>query len=375
MNFPGVIAGDPEMLARIATAGSRRVDGHAPGLSGAPARRVPGGRAWSPTTSAPSSQRPRRSGARACGSSSARDRPARTCRDLIPTVLAHGTDHVALCSDDREPDTLLESGHLNDCVPAGRRGRGERNRRPGPGHAQPGRVPRLHRARRRSGRATRPTSSASTRWLGVPALARSTSAAGWWPATARSCPERCLTARPRTSCGVPCTSQPPPPAGAFGDAVVGGARARTIGIARRVADHLVPRHRPVRPAPSTWPAWLWSSDTGRRAASDWAGCRASASARGALASTVGHDAHNCMVVGARSPSRTGGHGGRSGPAGRDRRGPGRRRRRRARCWPSCPPHRRPHERPPGPRGGRRARAPGRGRPLARDDDRTPRSCT
>src|SRR5580692_5763271 len=34
MNFPGVIAGDPEMLARIATAGSRRVDGHAPGLSG-----------------------------------------------------------------------------------------------------------------------------------------------------------------------------------------------------------------------------------------------------------------------------------------------------------------------------------------------------
>jgi adenine deaminase len=37
-------------------------------------------------------------------------------RDLIPTVLAHGTDHVALCTDDREPDTLLDVGHLNDCV-------------------------------------------------------------------------------------------------------------------------------------------------------------------------------------------------------------------------------------------------------------------
>ena len=34
MNFPGVIAGDPEMLAKIATAGTRRVDGHAPGVSG-----------------------------------------------------------------------------------------------------------------------------------------------------------------------------------------------------------------------------------------------------------------------------------------------------------------------------------------------------
>jgi adenine deaminase len=32
MNFPGVIAGDPELRAKIATAGNRRVDGHAPGL-------------------------------------------------------------------------------------------------------------------------------------------------------------------------------------------------------------------------------------------------------------------------------------------------------------------------------------------------------
>ena len=34
MNFPGVVAGDPELLAKIAAAGNRRVDGHAPGLSG-----------------------------------------------------------------------------------------------------------------------------------------------------------------------------------------------------------------------------------------------------------------------------------------------------------------------------------------------------
>ena len=34
MNFPGVIAGDEEMLARVAVAGGLRVDGHSPGVSG-----------------------------------------------------------------------------------------------------------------------------------------------------------------------------------------------------------------------------------------------------------------------------------------------------------------------------------------------------
>ncbi|MGH9296451.1 MAG: adenine deaminase C-terminal domain-containing protein, partial [Acidimicrobiales bacterium] len=36
--------------------------------------------------------------------------------DLVPTVIEHGTDRVAFCTDDREPDTLLTVGHVNDCV-------------------------------------------------------------------------------------------------------------------------------------------------------------------------------------------------------------------------------------------------------------------
>jgi adenine deaminase len=36
--------------------------------------------------------------------------------DLIPTVLQHGTERVALCTDDREPDTILTEGHVNDCI-------------------------------------------------------------------------------------------------------------------------------------------------------------------------------------------------------------------------------------------------------------------
>ncbi len=115
MNFPGVIAGDPEMLARIATAGRRRVDGHAPGLSGPllDAYLAAGVESDHECTELAEAEEKRRKGMWIFirqGSAS------QNLRDLIPTVLSHGTDHVALCSDDREPDTLLEEGHLNDCV-------------------------------------------------------------------------------------------------------------------------------------------------------------------------------------------------------------------------------------------------------------------
>src|SRR6202012_5178056 len=41
---------------------------------------------------------------------------SRNIRALAPTVIEHGTDHAALCTDDREPSTLLAGGHVNDCV-------------------------------------------------------------------------------------------------------------------------------------------------------------------------------------------------------------------------------------------------------------------
>jgi adenine deaminase len=41
---------------------------------------------------------------------------SRNLTDLIPMVLQHGTERIALCSDDREPDTILTDGHVNDCV-------------------------------------------------------------------------------------------------------------------------------------------------------------------------------------------------------------------------------------------------------------------
>jgi adenine deaminase len=115
MNFPGVIAGDEEMLARIAAAGGRRVDGHSPGVSG---RRLDayiaaGVESDHEATRLEEAEEKRRKGMWVFlrqGSAS------QNLVDLAPTILAHGTDGAAFCTDDREPDTLLSLGHVNDCV-------------------------------------------------------------------------------------------------------------------------------------------------------------------------------------------------------------------------------------------------------------------
>jgi adenine deaminase len=115
MNFPGVVAGDAELLAKIAAAGNLRVDGHAPGLTGPAldAYLAAGIESDHECTTLREAEEKRRKGMWIFvrqGSAS------KNLADLIPTVLSHGTERVALCSDDREPDTILADGHVNDCV-------------------------------------------------------------------------------------------------------------------------------------------------------------------------------------------------------------------------------------------------------------------
>ncbi|MGA2209488.1 MAG: adenine deaminase [Acidimicrobiales bacterium] len=115
MNFPGVVNGDPEVLAKIATAGSRRVDGHAPGLRGRrlDAYLAAGVESDHECTELAEAEEKRRKGMWIFireGSAS------KNLRALIPTVVNHGTERIALCTDDREPDTLLQAGHMNDCI-------------------------------------------------------------------------------------------------------------------------------------------------------------------------------------------------------------------------------------------------------------------
>ncbi len=115
MDFPGVVRGDPEVLAKIAAAGDRRVDGHAPGLSGRQldAYLAAGIESDHECTALAEAEEKRRKGMWIFirqGSAS------QNLAALIGTVLEHGTSRVALCTDDREPDTLLGAGHMNDCV-------------------------------------------------------------------------------------------------------------------------------------------------------------------------------------------------------------------------------------------------------------------
>ncbi|HET6964565.1 MAG TPA: adenine deaminase [Acidimicrobiales bacterium] len=115
MDFPGVINGDPEVLAKIAAAGPRRIDGHAPGVLGRrlDAYLAAGIESDHECTDLEEAEEKRRKGMWLFvreGSAS------RNLAALIPTVLRHGTDRVALCTDDREPHTLLDEGHMNDCV-------------------------------------------------------------------------------------------------------------------------------------------------------------------------------------------------------------------------------------------------------------------
>ncbi len=115
MNFPGVINGDPEVLAKIAAAGNRRVDGHAPGIIGRQldAYLAAGVESDHECTELDEAEEKRRKGMWIFireGSAS------RNLGALIPTVIRHGTERVALCTDDREPHTLLDEGHVNDCV-------------------------------------------------------------------------------------------------------------------------------------------------------------------------------------------------------------------------------------------------------------------
>ena len=115
MNFPGVIGGDPEMLARIAAAGHRRVDGHSPGVAGTAldAYLAAGVESDHECTTLEEALERRRKGMWVFirqGSAS------QNLEALIPDVVEHGTELAAFCTDDREPDTLLRIGHIDDCA-------------------------------------------------------------------------------------------------------------------------------------------------------------------------------------------------------------------------------------------------------------------
>lgn len=115
MDYPSVVSGDRETLAKIEAAGALHVDGHAPGLTGRDlnAYLAAGVRSDHEVTTLHEAMEKRRLGMWILireGSA------ARNLEALTPMVLEHGPGNCCLSTDDREPNHLLHEGHVNDVM-------------------------------------------------------------------------------------------------------------------------------------------------------------------------------------------------------------------------------------------------------------------
>ena len=115
MNFPGVINGDPMFREIIDAAGWRRVDGHAPGLRGnqLDAYLAAGVESDHECFALDEALEKRQKGMWIFL------RHGSICQELVtllPTVLNQGSMCCAFSTDDREPDMLRDLGHINHCA-------------------------------------------------------------------------------------------------------------------------------------------------------------------------------------------------------------------------------------------------------------------
>lgn len=113
MNAPGVVHGDAHALATLALVdGAERVDGHAPGVSGRTldAYLAAGISTDHEATHVAEATEKLRKGAWVLLREASN---ARNLRDLLPLVRRFGPTRMAFCTDDREPGTLLDEGHID----------------------------------------------------------------------------------------------------------------------------------------------------------------------------------------------------------------------------------------------------------------------
>ena len=115
MNFPGVIFRDPDVLKKIDMAKGKRIDGHAPLLSGKGlyAYLTAGIRSDHECTTLKEAKEKLRNGMWIMireGST------ARNLKDLLPLVNSKNSRRFLFITDDRHPKELLEEGHINTMV-------------------------------------------------------------------------------------------------------------------------------------------------------------------------------------------------------------------------------------------------------------------
>jgi adenine deaminase len=115
MNFPGVIFRDPEVLRKIEMAKGKRIDGHAPMLSGKGlyAYLTAGIRSDHECTSPKEAKEKLKNGMRIMIREGT---TARNLRSLIPLVHPKNSRRFFFVTDDRHPKELLEEGHIDSMV-------------------------------------------------------------------------------------------------------------------------------------------------------------------------------------------------------------------------------------------------------------------
>ena len=115
MNFPGVIAGDPNEVAKLQTGLTDHVDGHAPGVRGQAlnAYIAAGIRSDHEATTYEEALEKRRLGMWVMLREAS---IARNLRDLLPLVKRYGPARCMFCTDDREPSFIVDEGHINQMV-------------------------------------------------------------------------------------------------------------------------------------------------------------------------------------------------------------------------------------------------------------------
>lgn len=117
MNFPGVLAKDPEVLAKLRLAREYRkvIDGHAPGLRGHDLNAYVGAGVRSDhecTTVAEAREK-----LRAGMTIMIREGTgARNLDDLLPLITEKNAGQIIFVTDDRHPDTILAEGHIDSMV-------------------------------------------------------------------------------------------------------------------------------------------------------------------------------------------------------------------------------------------------------------------
>jgi adenine deaminase len=115
MNFPGVIAGDEHELSKLRLEGAEHVDGHAPGVVGKQlnAYVAAGIRSDHEALTLEEGRERLRAGVWLLIREASM---ARNLEALVPLVAEFGPHQIAFCTDDRDPDDIVDDGHINGMV-------------------------------------------------------------------------------------------------------------------------------------------------------------------------------------------------------------------------------------------------------------------